>query len=130
MPDYFVPLDTMYRSPYYEHVLGSGLISQFAYDYVDANRKTLREYRTVEDFDAGITEEKIMSDFISYAAKNKITGSAKDIERCRKELANDLKAYVARQLYRDNGFFKIYLQRDKAFQKALDILQGKPTAKK
>ena len=127
MPDIFIPIDTSFRSSFYEEVLGSGLITQFAYDYVDKNRTLLKSFNTVEDFDKGISDQKVLSDFITYAASNKIKGSQADVERCKAELAIDLKAYVARQIFRDNGFYKIYFKRDSTYLKAISLLN--PTVK-
>ncbi|MCO5265001.1 MAG: hypothetical protein M9948_03840 [Lentimicrobium sp.] len=37
----------------------------------------------------------------------------------RNELTNLMKAYIARNIYDDKGFYPIYLKTDKTFQKSL-----------
>ena len=43
MPDIFIPFDTTRISDYYSQLLRKGLVSKFALEYVDANRKKLNK---------------------------------------------------------------------------------------
>src|SRR5204862_3787252 len=50
MPDIFVPMDTSFVSAFYSDAFSKGLLGQFAYDYVDQNRKSLLDYNNFEEF--------------------------------------------------------------------------------
>src|SRR4029079_12218095 len=68
MPDVFIPLDTVDVSRFYTEVNGRGQIVQYAYDYLDRNRKTITDkYKNFEAFNKefSITDEEYKS-FISY----------------------------------------------------------------
>jgi carboxyl-terminal processing protease len=51
MPDYFVPADTSGYSPYFQRIVQKGLIYQFALDYADRNRETLKHYTKASEFE-------------------------------------------------------------------------------
>jgi carboxyl-terminal processing protease len=121
MPDVFVPIDTSYRSNYLTEVLSSGALNQFAYTYVDAHRKQLKAYPYVEAFVKGFNED-LYAQFIRYAAEKGVEGDQKDAQRAKQYINRQLKALVARQLWRDMGYFTVTNAYDHTVQRALSVL--------
>jgi carboxyl-terminal processing protease len=123
MPDVFVPLDTTYRSNYLTDVLSAGLLNQFAYTYVDHHRKQLKAYEHVGDFNTRFNED-LFPQFAAYAEAKGIKGTDKDMQRSGQYIHRQLKALVARQLWRDMGYFTVTNTYDRTVQKALNVLNN------
>lgn len=70
IPDYFVPRDTTGFTSYYKEVFMSGLLNQFAYGYVDGNRKALGSLKTPEAIAAHLRAHNIVELFAAYADKH------------------------------------------------------------
>jgi carboxyl-terminal processing protease len=123
MPDVFVPIDTTYRSAYLTRVQSEGLLNQFAYTYVDSHRKQLKAYPDVQAFTNRFNED-LFPAFVAFAAGKDVKGSEKDMQRSGAHINRQLKALIARQLWRDNGYFTVTNTYDRTVQKALGVMNN------
>ena len=112
IPDVFVAIDTTsYMSNFYFNSL-----NDFAFDYVDNNRKELSKWTVdlfVTDFD---TDETILDRYFS-----KIKASEKPSFRTKENIKKYLKATIASMLFGDIGFYRIIHKDDKMIQKVLEL---------
>ena len=69
-PDIFVGEDTLGVTSYYKEASMSGLILQFAYEYVDDNRQQLSKYENKRDLLAYLKKLNTVELFVQYAEKN------------------------------------------------------------
>ncbi len=69
-PDIFVGEDTLGITSYYKEASMSGLILQFAYEYVDDNRQKLSAYKTKRELLAYLKKLNTVELFANYAEKN------------------------------------------------------------
>ena len=69
-PDIFVGEDTLGVTSYYREASMSGLILQFAYEYVDENRQQLSNYTTKKELLAYLKKLNTVELFAQYAEKN------------------------------------------------------------
>jgi len=127
MPDVFVPLDTTGRNnTFLIEVINAGLISQFAYDYVDANRQQLKSYKSFADYrDNFIVTESIYNSFVSKSSIKNVKYNNTDIEQAGPYLRNQLKAFIGRQVFKNEGFYPVLLQVDKTYLKAVEVIGTK-----
>lgn len=123
MPDVFVPIDTSYRSNYLTEALSAGLLNQFAYTYVDGHRKQLKAYPDVQAFNNRFNED-LFTQFAAYAGAKGVKGTDKEMQRSKEFINRQLKALVARQLWRDMGYFTVTNTYDRTVQKALNALNN------
>jgi carboxyl-terminal processing protease len=131
MPDHFVPLDTTEISSFYTNTGSRGLVSQFAYDYLDLNRKSFDQYKTFKEFQKNflITDE-IYHQFISYAQKNGVPNDERGQKLSSGILRTQLKALIARQIWKNDGFYPIINQSDPTIKKALMLIGQNDVASK
>jgi carboxyl-terminal processing protease len=122
MPDVFVPIDTSYRNHYYAEILSMGLLNQFAYAYVDDNRAALKKYRDIADFHQKFTVD-LAPGFARYALAKGVKATAAEQQHVAAFTARHLKALIARQLWRDNGYFYVTNRFDPTIAKALEALK-------
>jgi len=120
-PDIFVPLDTNYYSVFLTHILSTNLIGQFAYSYTDSHRDQLNKFANSFEFNKNFNTN-LTNEFINYAAAKNVIPSKDDLQRSSEYINIHLKALVARQLWRDQGYFTVINTTDRTVQKALNVL--------
>jgi carboxyl-terminal processing protease len=125
MPDVFVPLDTSYLSQFYIEVVSKGILSQFAYDYVDKNRTLLATFDNFKEFDSKFSvSEHLFADFVKYAVRQNVVTDEKAIRRSAEKIKVNLKALIARQFWKSDGYYPVINSADAVIKKAIDILSG------
>lgn len=123
MPDVFIPIDTTGISGYFVLVSNLGLINQFAYDYLDKNRSLFKKYKTESQFENEFdTHGELMDHFNQNAIKQGIEKSIVEqgMKTSENLIATQLKAFIARQLFGNEGFYPILLKSDQTFNKAIE----------
>ncbi|QNM84927.1 S41 family peptidase [Polaribacter pectinis] len=112
IPDVFVAIDTTsYMSNYYFNT-----INNFAFDYVDNNRKALQKWDIntfITDFD---TDETVLDRYLS-----EIKDTIKPSFQAKQSIKKYLKASIANTLFGDVGFYRIMHLDDKMLQKVLEL---------
>ena len=121
MPDFFVPVDTAGNSEYFTKIYRRGLLYSFAYVYADQNREVLTSFTNAEEFDSYLDENDVLNDFIKYAEEKGIVKDLKGLEKSRLIMKTQLKAYIARNIIGEEGFYPIIKQIDKSLLKAIEI---------
>jgi len=123
MPDVFIPLDTTGLSQFYTDVNSKGLISQFAYDYLDDNRKTFEKFNSLNEYNSNFNvNDELYHEFAGYARKNGVPRSEKGEQVSSKLIRIQLKALIARQIWKNQGFYPVIHQLDPALKKAVEMI--------
>ena len=124
MPDIYVPLVDDSTEYYFNRIVNKGLLYQYAFDYTDRHRRELQRFKTVEAFDKGFVVTDAMFDaLVAMAGEKGIKGTEEQRQVARREADILLKAYVARDLFDDEGFYPIYAPMDEVLQRALQELR-------
>ena len=112
IPDVFVPIDTTsYMNNFYFNT-----INNYAFEYVDSNRKKLENW-TIDSFIKNFDEdEKIFDDYLAS-----IKDRANPSSQTRIGLKRYLNASIANVLFGDVGFYRIIHQDDNMLQKVLEL---------
>ncbi len=121
-PDYFVAVDTSGFSLLAAKVYAKGIVNDFGYKYYLSNQASLDQYKTPQTFAASfqITADN-WSLFETMSAKDSI--DLKNISPREKNLlTRALKTSIARQIWRNEGYFELNNLEDNAVKKALEIL--------
>lgn len=120
VPDIFVPRDTTGISSYYIEVANAGLIQQFAFKYVDTNRKTLSRMKDYKQFlRMEPAADVILNDFVSFASQRGVPARWYYINQSRDIIVNYIKALVARDIFGNESFYPIINRNDKTVEAAL-----------
>ena len=124
MPDIYVPLVDDSTEYYFNRIVNLGLLYQYAFDYTDKHRTQLKGYKTVEAFDRSFNVTDAMFDALVRLADEKgIVGTEEQRQAARRETDILLKAYIARNLFDDEGFYPIYAPMDEILQRAIEELK-------
>lgn len=124
MPDIYVPYDSHNYPEYYNKLLDKGLIFRYAFKYTDTHREELSSFEDFEDFNARFRINRSMfNDFLAYTEDMGIEKDPEGIRESGDRIKILMKAFIARNLFDDEGFYPLYHQIDETFLKAMDYLQ-------
>ncbi|WGH74380.1 S41 family peptidase [Tenacibaculum tangerinum] len=111
IPDYFVAVDTTAYIP----TIFFRPLNDFAFSYVDDNRKKLAAL-TIEDFMNNFDKNKEVSNqFLAELKEYRLA------EKTKNQLRNNLKILIARELFSDEGLYKVDQKDDKMLQKVFEL---------
>jgi len=120
MPDFFVPADTLGYSGYFSKVTQKGLVYQFGLDYADLNRNVLSKLTNSSEFEKYFQNKDILQQFVAFATKKGVTGSNGDLKTSSKIIDNQVKAYIARNILGEEGFYPMIKNIDKVLLEAIE----------
>ena len=129
MPDLFVPADTTGYSDYYLKITQKGLVYQYALDYADSHRKKFSKEAGINEFEADLQKTDILTSFVDFAAKKGVKANPKDLKISSKIIDCQIKAYIARNILGETGFYPIIKNIDNTLLQAIKKAQ-EPMPKK
>jgi carboxyl-terminal processing protease len=121
MPDFFVPVDTSGNSEYFSAIFRKGLIYTFAYNYADEHRKVLSEFTKADEFIIYLDKNNVLDEFVKYAAEKGIPRDNVGLKSSSLIINAQLKAYIARNIIGEDGFYPIIEKIDNTLIRAIEI---------
>ena len=121
MPGIFIPMDTLGNSDYFDKIYRKGLIYSFAYNYADNHRETLSGFESAEGLEAYLNKENILNEFVNYARENGIPRDESGLKQSGEIIGTQIKAYIARNIMGEEGFYPIIREIDKTLQEAIKV---------
>lgn len=119
MPDIFVGIDTVGASHYLSIVSYQGLLNQFGFDYADGHRADLKTYTSYKDFNQRFEiTDHLLQDFVSYSSEKGVEADEKGIRASKEVLKIRIKAYIARNIWGNDGYYAIMNQDDNILKEA------------
>ena len=122
MPDIFVPIDTLETSEYFGRARSMGLMYRFAFHYTDLHRDVLGRYTDVQGLEEHLDGQDLLAQFVAWSEEKGLEPDREDIERSGNILRETIKAYVARNIIDNEGFYPIIADIDNALQVAIDTI--------
>ncbi|MBN2485333.1 MAG: S41 family peptidase [Bacteroidales bacterium] len=122
MPDIFVPLDTSGYSNYFAEIRNRGLIYRFALEYSDKNRDKLNRLKSIEELLNFLDKQNVKKIFTNYAASNGVPLNKAGLQASKFIIETQLKAYIARNIFDNEGFYPVIEKIDNTLQVAIDEL--------
>lgn len=121
IPDVFVSLDTTMFSDTYTALRQQ--VSRFVYRYMEKPGHDFSEF-TLESFkDDFQVDEILFEDFLEFVTQDDVEIDELELANCKADIRNRLKAQIARQLFREEGFYGILLEDDDMVNEALRVLR-------
>jgi len=121
-PDIFVPMDTTSESEYFYAV--RSFIPEFVYKYSSQHADVLGKFKSEEDFkrDYVITEEMV-NDFYKYAFAAGLKPNEAKRSKIDDKVKLNLKAFLAKQVWRMDGFYYVLNPSDNVVKAAIEKLK-------
>ncbi|MDE0472904.1 MAG: S41 family peptidase [Ekhidna sp.] len=122
-PDYFVPLDSSQESGYLNGILSTNSLQEYTVKYAQRRREIL-ERKGYDEFRENFSiSDQMLQDLILLTEENELPFDQRAFNRSKKLLKQLTKAYIARNIWDDDGFYPIYNEQDEIFQKALQLME-------
>tara|TARA_B110000285_G_scaffold33017_1_gene34550 strand:- start:1163 stop:2746 length:1584 start_codon:yes stop_codon:yes gene_type:complete len=122
MPDIFIPFDTLGTSWYYTQLRYSSAFTTFAFSFVNDKRtkwKTVDQY--ISDFEVS---NDLLEQFVAFAEKEgNVIQNAKELKASKELIKRTIKGEIARQLWVEQGYYKVEVQKDVDILKAIKELR-------
>jgi carboxyl-terminal processing protease len=127
MPDIFIPLDTTGTSKYLTDLSRKGVVSSYALKYADNHRQELKSlYPDFNAFKKGFRiTDQMLEELVNAGVKDGVAKDEKGFKNSSLIIITQLKALLARDLYKPENFFEIINDLNDPYRKALEILQSK-----
>lgn len=124
MPDIFVPVDTSLHYIYGNRLRRNNIVYNFAIGYIDKNRNEIKtKYPVYKDFESKFEiSDDIVNEIAENGAKEGIEKNEESLMFIKKDLKKEVKAYIARELYSRDDFYKILYKDDETVLKALKVI--------
>ncbi len=123
MPDVFVPYDTTGITDYYVNVRNRGLIYRFAFEFTDTHREALSRFNTCQEIESYLDKQDLLRTFTEFARKRGISPDAAEIKTSGFIILTQIKAYIARNVIDNDGFYPIIHRIDETFLRGVDVLE-------
>lgn len=122
-PDIFVPFDTSTQPKPVTDMFYKGTISNYIYHFFIQNKSALNKIKTPQQLREQFTENKFSwSDLAQFAAHDSI--AINNVSPADKqEVLQRMPAYLARQIFRTEGYFEMVNNSDAMIKKALEVLE-------
>jgi carboxyl-terminal processing protease len=121
MPDYFIPLEVSTHTGYLDQLQAKNVLQRYAMEYVDQHRDMLTAMEYEQYRSQFEVSDLMLKKFIAQADKAGVPYDDKAFRIAKERIKLLLKAYVARNIWRAQGFYPIYHQDDEELQKTLQL---------
>ncbi|HET9057143.1 MAG TPA: S41 family peptidase [Chitinophagaceae bacterium] len=122
MPDMFVPFDTINANKYVSLLYEKRTIYNFVYHYFIQNITYLKNFKTASEFEKNFSaDDNLWKNFVNFASKDSLflgNISAKN----KQTLSHKIKASLAQQIWRREGYYEVNNVYDEVVLKALEVI--------
>ena len=126
MPDIFIPLDTTGFSDYFSKVRNMGLIYRFAFDFTDSHRSEMAGFTEAKQITGYLDKKtRYFQEFLKYAEENGVKRVQKEIAISETIIRTQLKAYIARNLIDNDGYYPVIREIDNTLLEAEKLFASK-----
>ena len=123
-PDIFVGEDTLGMTSYYKEASMSGLILQFAYEYVDDNRPQLQKFNNRKDLEAYLRKIGTVELFAHYAEKNGLKRRNLMIQKSHKLLERYINSRLIYNVLDEQAWTEYLNEDDPAMGETLRVFKA------
>lgn len=119
MPDVFVPRDTTELSEYLSQLYNKNIIREYTLNYYRTHRAELEKMPLDKFRKSFEVTDKMLQQVVQMARAAGVDYNDAEFRRSKNLLRNNLKAFIARSVYGNEGFFPVLHESDEEFQQAL-----------
>lgn len=125
MPDVFVPRDTTMITDYLVNLRSNGIIYRYALQYSDNHRAEMESLRTAQEISVYLDQNGMVASFLNFAKENGVSYNDTQFKESKPLIVKEIKAYIARNLIDNEGFYPIIHEVDTVFIKGVEEARKK-----
>jgi carboxyl-terminal processing protease len=121
-PDFFVPLDTTQNTRYINRLFNTNSIQEYTVKYAQENRAQLADMGFDKFKDSFNVTDDMLEDLVAVGEGNNLKFNEKEFKKSKQLLEQLTKAYIARGIWDNDGFYPIFNQQDEIFRRAIQLM--------
>lgn len=122
MPDIFIPLDTVMYNLYTNKLRSK--VPEFVYGYFANNKDSFSKFKSATDFNANYAvSDALLNDFIAFAQSKGWEDDLTKLPEHKNQVKIWIKAFLAKQLFKNEGYFRVINQNDTIVNEAVKQLK-------
>lgn len=121
MPDYFVPLDTVMNSSYLFKLFTSNVLREYTLLYYERNKEKLEKMEFDNYRNNFVVTELMLKELIEMAEQSGVTFDEQEFSQSKPLIQNYVKAFIARSIWNNEGYYPILNEQNEIFQRALTL---------
>ena len=102
-----------------------GYVYQYAFSFTDRNREKLKSFKNWQNLDNYLDSQHLLADFTAFVKRKGMNPVPQQLHLSSKILLTELKAFIIRNSFGDEGFYPALNKDDKAVQKAMEVISKK-----
>ncbi|MEQ9402688.1 MAG: S41 family peptidase [Cyclobacteriaceae bacterium] len=122
-PDYFVPLDTAENSTYLNRLFSTNSMQEFTVKFANENKEKFEEMGLTEFRKSYEVSDGILTRLTSSAERNGLKLNVGEFAKSKELIRLLTKAYIARGVWDNDGFYPIFNEQDEIFLEAVRVIQ-------
>ena len=126
MPDYFVPLDTVVNSAYLNDLYTTNSLSEYTLNYVEQHKTDLQKMGYESFYKNFVVTDAMLDRLVAVGKRNGTEPNLKDLAKNKKVFEIHVKAYIARKIWNNNGFFPIFNETNEIIQQSIKMFDRIP----
>lgn len=120
-PDIFVALDTSFNVKLMAEMRNQ--VPEFVYQHIPSLKADIARYRTAIEFkESYAIPPDLYNHFVEFCKSQKIQITEPALAKIESKVKGLMKAYIARQIYKNEAFYRIINESDPAFKKAVEAI--------
>jgi carboxyl-terminal processing protease len=121
-PDVFVPLDTSSYDSTLSNLYRRNTLGNFIYRYYMAHQSSFTAYKDASNFYKNYQPgDDMVRDLVEFARKDSVSITMPE-GKSKENLETRLKSLMARQIWRNEGYYEVVNPRDPVMKKALEAV--------
>lgn len=121
-PDYFVPLDTSENSAYLNRLFSTNSMQEFTIKYAKDNEEKLELMGLNEFRQSFRVSDNLLDELADTAEANELPFDRAGFIKSKELIRLLTKAYIARGVWDNDGFYPIFNEQDEVFLKAISLM--------
>jgi carboxyl-terminal processing protease len=122
-PDTIVSYDNL--TNYTVELTRNNIYYQYVRHYLDNNKEKLtNKFKTLNEFNSDFNLHERKNEFVKFASVNKVEYNKAEFKLDKEYIFQRLKAYIARELWGNEGWYSVMLKNDKQFQTAVKLFEN------
>lgn len=127
IPDIFIARDTLGMTSYFMEAYRTGLMFQFAYDFVDQHRSRIGDITDLDEITTYLNRQNVVEQFARFAEKNGLKRRNLMLQKSTKLFKDYLYNYIVGDILDTEGAIMYANLNDPAVLKALSLMQNGET---
>lgn len=126
MPDYFVPLDTVNTSRYFNELYAVNVVREFSLNYAEENKEKLKA-QGFESFLKNYTvSDDMLNQLIAMGQREKVKPDMRDFQKNKHVFQIFVKAEIARRVWGSRSFYPVFNETNEVLQQAIKLFDKVP----